>query len=1162
MKDHEKTYKELLRQNAEEQLKLHADKAGDIFITESDMLKLIHELQVQEIELEMQKEELIKANLALHKNGEDYRRLAESSTILVYRLILKPEFKFDYVSPSATAITGYTPEDHYNDPQLGFKLVHPDDRILLENTTKYTKGEPLELRWIRKNGQVIWTEQRNVLLFNENNEPYAIEGNARDITDRKNIELGLRKEAERNTLLLSLFADAPALTDKELYDKALDIAVKITDSQIGFFHQVSENQQEAILTAWNDEAKKNCTTIHDNHYPIETAGNWADCIRQKKAVVRNDYTVSPNSKGLPEGHTPIGRFMSIPVVHEKKVRLVFGVGNKSSDYTDLDVILIQAVANELYKILEKRKVETALQQNEERWQFAIDGSNDGIWDWNMQTGDVFFSNRWKEMIGYRPDEIEGNFLEWQNRVHPDDIEMVMLNLHQHFEKKTTDYTTEHRMICKDGSWKWILDRGKVLEWNAEGKPVRIVGTHSNITERKLAEENLKESEVQFRQLADSGSALIWTSGTDKLCNYFNAPWLKFTGRTLTQEIGNGWIEGVHPDDLDRCTETYLTSFDIRKPFEMEYRLRHSSGEYKWIMDMGSPNFDSTGKFIGYIGHCFDISERKLIDDTQAFLLGCGLPGTGDDFFESLARYMAETLNIGYVCIDRLMGDGLTALTVAIYNNGLLETNVQYALKDTPCGEVVDKRVCCYRHGVRHLFPNDLALQDLKAESYVGTTLIDSKGQAIGLIALIGDQPLHSEGRAESLLKLVAPRAAGELERREAENTLKETLEQLGEAKESAEESDRLKSAFLANMSHEIRTPMNGILGFSELLRTPGLTGDEQLEYIRIIEKSGARMLNIINDIIDISKIEAGLIKPELTESNINEQVEFIYNFFKPETEAKGMKISFKISLTAKEATMITDREKLYAILTNLVKNAIKYTARGVIEIGYHKQHEYLVFYVKDTGIGIPEDRQAAIFERFVQADIEDRKAQQGAGLGLAITKSYIEMLGGKIWVESEEGIGSTFFFTLPCNPALQEKNTLKNVGVAASENHDNSAISKLKILIAEDDETSNMLLHIEVKPFCKEILKARTGVEAVEICSNNSDIDLILMDIRMPEMGGYEATRKIREFNKNVIIIAQTAFALAGDREKALKAGCNEHVTKPINRAELRSLMQKYLRKN
>jgi PAS domain S-box-containing protein len=235
------------------------------------------------------------------------------------------------------------------------------------------------------------------------------------------------------------------------------------------------------------------------------------------------------------------------------------------------------------------------------------------------------------------------------------------------------------------------------------------------------------------------------------------------------------------------------------------------------------------------------------------------------------------------------------------------------------------------------------------------------------------------------------------------------------AKEHAEESDRLKSAFLANMSHEIRTPMNGILGFAELLKEPGLSGDEYYNYIKIIEKSGAYLLNIINDIVDISKIEAGLMKTIIVESNINDQIEYIYNFFKPEVDAKGIILIFNNFLPSDEAVIKTDREKVYAILTNLVKNAIKYTNEGSIEFGYTKRDNYLEFYVKDTGIGIPKLRQEAIFERFIQADNEDIKSRQGAGLGLAITKSYIEMLGGKIWLESEVGIGSTFYFTLPYN---------------------------------------------------------------------------------------------------------------------------------------------------
>jgi len=386
--------------------------------------------------------------------------------------------------------------------------------------------------------------------------------------------------------------------------------------------------------------------------------------------------------------------------------------------------------------------------------------------------------------------------------------------------------------------------------------------------------------------------------------------------------------------------------------------------------------------------------------------------------------------------------------------------------------------------------------------------------------------------------------------------LNQTNTELIKAKEHAEESDRLKSAFLANMSHEIRTPMNGILGFAELLKEPNLSGDEQQEYIKIIEKSGARMLNIINDIVDISKIEAGLMNVAIKDTNINEITEFIYTFLKPQAEEKGMQLIFRNYLTTKEGSINTDGEKVISIFTNLVKNAIKYTDEGAIEFGYIKKDDCIECYVKDTGIGIPKERQAAIFERFIQADIADKQARQGAGLGLSIAKAYVEMLGGKIWVESEPGKGSTFYFTLPYNIEVDEKNIIrKNVSVEEVTNQ----MKKLKILIAEDDETSKMLISISVKGYSKEIIEASTGIEAVEICRKNHDLDLILMDIQMPGMNGHEATRQIRQFNKEVAIIAHTAFGLSGDREKAIDAGCNDYITKPINRSELHAIIQKCL---
>ncbi|MCW2120006.1 ATP-binding protein [Flavobacterium sp. 7A] len=377
------------------------------------------------------------------------------------------------------------------------------------------------------------------------------------------------------------------------------------------------------------------------------------------------------------------------------------------------------------------------------------------------------------------------------------------------------------------------------------------------------------------------------------------------------------------------------------------------------------------------------------------------------------------------------------------------------------------------------------------------------------------------------------------------------------AKEKAEESDRLKSAFLANMSHEIRTPMNGILGFAELLKKPDLKEKKQQKYIRIIEKSGVRMLNIINDIINISKIESGQMEIYTQESNINEQLEYINNFFTLEAEKKEIQLSCKKELPNENALMTTDREKVFAILTNLVKNAINHTQSGTVEFGYVRKNDFLEFYVKDSGIGVPLNRQSAIFERFIQADIANKMAQQGAGLGLSISKAYVEMLGGELWLESEEGRGSVFYFTLPFQNI---KGSSKIINIAVKNPLSLICNPKLKILIAEDDSISRMLILKVIKEFSRDIIIAKNGLEAVTACQDNHDIDLILMDAQMPKMDGYEAMEEIRKFNKEIMIIVQSAYALSGDKEKAIAAGANEYITKPIKSEKLKQLVFRYFK--
>ncbi len=384
---------------------------------------------------------------------------------------------------------------------------------------------------------------------------------------------------------------------------------------------------------------------------------------------------------------------------------------------------------------------------------------------------------------------------------------------------------------------------------------------------------------------------------------------------------------------------------------------------------------------------------------------------------------------------------------------------------------------------------------------------------------------------------------------------KQIEEELKKALVKSKESDKLKSAFLANMSHEIRTPMNGVLGFTRFLKKPNLPVEKQQKYISIIEQSGLRMLNLINDIIDISKIESGNMEVNYSNINIHEMFASLFNFFEPQAKKKKNELLYVTSLPDNKAYVFSDNEKITAIFTNLIKNAVKYTTNGKIEFGYELKENEFEFYVKDTGIGIPQDRLDAIFERFVQADLKIVQPYEGAGLGLSISKAYVEILKGEIRVESQENKGSNFYFTIP----VKGKKVVDKVVAREKKIDSIEKLSEITVLVADDDETANIYLEEILEGKCKKVLHARNGKQAVDMVHKEKDINLILMDIKMPVMDGYTATRMIKQYNQDVIIIAQTAYAMSGDKEKAFKAGCNGYITKPINQNELLLIMSQLL---
>jgi len=761
-------------------------------------------------------------------------------------------------------------------------------------------------------------------------------------------------------------------------------------------------------------------------------------------------------------------------------------------------------------ITERKQADAELLNAKEKYRIITQASLDIIFILD-KTGKLIFSNEsMSHVLGYQPNEFMGkSFTHFVPKKEMPRYLKKLADVFKHKEIrnfKTQIYHKDKHLLDVEINGKLIRHKGKLA----------AQGTIRDISQHKKADEKLTSSERRLSAFSNVIGEAVFFS--DKgICIETNESAIKMFGYSYDEIIGKIGTYFIAPESKELVKNNMLSGY--AKPYDALAIKKDGS---KFWCELSGRNYNYNDKDIR-VTSLIDISVRKQHEKELKIV--------NKKIKESEANYRI-----------------------------LVETMPDGVYKSTHDGKFVDTNPAMAKM-LGYNSKEELLAVDIKNDLYIDDSerdniILDDLNKELGLYQLrkkdgsviwVEDHGWYSFDESgeityhEGVMRDVTERMQKEQE--------------LIKAKEHAEKSDRLKSAFLANMSHEIRTPMNGILGFAGLLKEPNLTGDEQQDYIRIIEKGGARMLNIINDIVSISKIESGLTEINISESNINEQVEYIYTFFKPEVEGKGIQFSYKNSLPLSEAIIKTDREKLFAILTNLVKNAIKYCDKGSIELGCDKKGEHLEFYVKDTGIGIDNHRQQAIFERFIQADIVDKMARQGAGLGLSISKAYVEMLGGTIWVESVKGLGSTFYFTIPYTTELQKTDGITNGAIKGERE---VQVKNLKILIVEDDEISDLLISIMLTEISREILHAKSGLEAIKLCRNNPDTDLILMDIQMPVMGGYEVTRQIRQFNKDVIIIAQTAFGLSGDREKAIEAGCNDYISKPILKDELMSLVQHY----
>ncbi|MBK7628387.1 MAG: PAS domain S-box protein [Bacteroidales bacterium] len=721
---------------------------------------------------------------------------------------------------------------------------------------------------------------------------------------------------------------------------------------------------------------------------------------------------------------------------------------------------------------------------------------------------------------------------------------------------------------KTGELIWVRDNSRLV-CDKNGIPYCFDGIIQDITENKRSENAVKASEANIVAIIENSLESIWSIDRNYNIQYVNEVFASAFKQTFGVRLDKGVnildslpanLRGLWKERYDRAFKNEHFLFEDR--IDME--------DLVVFIEVSMNPIVIDNEVVGASFYGRDVTEKKLAQiqlQYQADLRKV-LVELSADFINLPIKDIKSAINESLIKIGKFVG----ADRAYVFDYDFLKntgTNTFEWCNDGITPQIDNNQeldIDLYADWVEHHRKGELVnipdanlleespLKQLLREQEIVSLLtipLMSEGACIGFVGFDSVIKKHIYNDYEKqLLQVYAQTLVNVKSRLEKE-------QKLISAKEKAEESDRLKSSFLANMSHEIRTPMNGIIGFLELLREPDLSEENKAAYINIVTQSGHRLLETINDIVEISKIEAGELKINISPVNISELMGYYHGFFRQQTDQKGLTFIISNQLPDDIVSFQTDRNKLESIITNLIKNAVKFTSSGSVEFGCFVKADDLVFYVKDTGIGIPSDQIDAIFDRFIQVDHSVTRPQEGSGLGLSIVKAYIEMLGGRIWVDSVHGRGSTFSFSVPFIPEAESK------PVDKTRNHLLEGIDrKATILIVEDDFSSSLYLEKLLSDDRVTILHCINGSDAIKVVRENPDISIVLMDIRLPGMSGLEATQQIREFNKVIPIIAQTAYSLSGDREIAINAGCTDYISKPVNRNELHRLINKYTGKN
>ncbi|MEI6889435.1 MAG: PAS domain S-box protein [Bacteroidota bacterium] len=768
----------------------------------------------------------------------------------------------------------------------------------------------------------------------------------------------------------------------------------------------------------------------------------------------------------------------------------------------------------------RKLAEEALKDSEKKFRTVADYTSD--WEYWMGADGriIYISPSCERISGYKPEEFLSDSSLLKKIIHPGDANLF----EDHSENlKSQEHLNEidefdFRILKKDGSLAYVGHLSRPVfddKGNYEGRRI----SNRDITKLRQAEkEKLDDSESRYRSIfLGSSDGILIADVETKMITFANPTQCEMLGYT-EDELKTTTIAGIHP--IDTFPDT-LAGFESiargEKTIARDIQCLRKNREIFYV-DIAASFITINGRKC-LVGFFRDITDSKQADDT--------LKNNAE-----LLTNLIINLHEGVLLED---SSRKILLTNQLFCDMFGIPVPPEVLLGADCSNAAEESKAFFKDPDKFIADINVILGDKKTALDNELELLDGRFFERDFI------PTYLDNKYSGHLW----KYRDITQRKQAEIALKEALVK-------AESGDRLKTAFLQNISHEVRTPLNGILGFGNLLAEPDLTSEEKQNYTRFLKSSSDRLTNTITDYIDISLIVTGNVEVNPKAVNATKVLKELQTRFQHDCDAKNITLKLVIPNDQEHFALITDPELLRKSISCLLNNAIKFTDHGTVTMGCSIKSQTIEFFVVDTGIGIASEAQEKIFEPFVHESMSETRAYQGSGLGLPIIKGFLKLLGGEIRLESEKGKGAAFFFTLPLEQGTTEENEPIDHQIGYTE------IIRPVVLIAEDDLYSDFYMDIILQPITSAIFKAPNGQVAVEMCRLHPEISIVLMDVKMPVMDGLEATRQIKSFRKDLPVIAVTAYALSRDKKKALDAGCDDFMSKPVSKKELLEKLKKH----